>query len=84
MRALGNRLSVALSPADNLQRKAQSDADPCSVKALLCLARLASGAILNPSTAVWPSPSTSLQPHCFSALPPWELVCRCSSDLAKG
>lgn len=81
MRALGDRLSVALSPADNLQRKAQSDADPCSVKASLCLA---SGAVPNPPIAVCPSPSTSLQPACFGALPPWDLACHCSSGLAEG
>lgn len=33
MWALSNRLRVALSPGDDSQRKAWSDADPCSVKA---------------------------------------------------
>lgn len=60
MQALSNRLAVALSPEDNLQRKAQSDADPCSRKATLCLARLSSGEILTPSIAVCQSALTPL------------------------
>lgn len=60
MQALSNRLAVALSPEDNLQRKALSDADPCSTKASLCLTRLSSGEILTPSIAVRQSALTPL------------------------
>ena len=70
MRALGSSLSLALGPGDRLQRKAWSDGDPCSAEASLCLARLASGEVLNPFIAIRQSPPTSLPPAGFSALLP--------------
>lgn len=81
MWALSNILCLALSQEDNLQRKARLDSDSSSIKASLCLAKLALEGILNPSITMHESPQ--IQPACFGASPHWVLVCHHSSDLTS-